>query len=272
MPLSVSTSLSRQQHERNLDDGSFGDVVTHGRTRSTQERISDGHAHVPRCSMRHSLLRSLRRQLRRQLYRRQPFPDVFRELRCIFIHIPKTAGVSVRTALAGDQLWATHKPVRYYERFYPDELRKSFVFTVARNPYSRIYSAYRFLQAGGRNDGDARWARENLRQFSSFENFVMSLRSRGIRRRILRWQHFRPQTWYLAGRDGQIAVEKICRFENLDHDIATVGDAISHQLVLPKLNYTSYERCHYTADMAETVAGVYNTDFRVLAYDPADVP
>lgn len=215
---------------------------------------------------------SLLRRFRRQPYRRQPFPDAFRDLRCIFIHIPKTAGVSVLAALAGDRLRASHKPVRYYEQFYPAELRQSFVFSITRNPYSRLHSAYSFLQQGGLNDGDARWARENLRQFSSFEDFVLSLRSHAVRRRILRWRHFIPQTWYLTGRDRRISVDMFCRFESLDHDIAAVGAKISRQLMLPKLNCRSYEPALYTPEMAEIVAGVYHEDFQVLAYDPRDVP
>ena len=68
--------------------------------------------------------------------------------RCIFVHIPKTAGTSVEAALG----WFTeytrgaqdHRSIRKLrEAITPDEFCTYFKFTFVRNPWDRVVSWYK---------------------------------------------------------------------------------------------------------------------------------
>lgn len=57
---------------------------------------------------------------------------------CVFIHIPKTAGSSIRNGFFNGQCIGA-----YYR--YPYKYKHLFSFCFVRNPYDRIISAYNFL-------------------------------------------------------------------------------------------------------------------------------
>jgi hypothetical protein len=81
---------------------------------------------------------------------------------CLFVHIPKCAGVAVSRALFGG-LGGGHLPVAHYQlMFDAAQYARHFKFAVVRNPYDRLLSAYRFLAGGGTNAVDAAWAARNL--------------------------------------------------------------------------------------------------------------
>ena len=71
---------------------------------------------------------------------------VFDKKKCIFFHIPKTAGISLVKALFGDLDWG-HRDVKYYRNvFNKKKFDSYFKFTFVRNPYDRLFSAYSFLK------------------------------------------------------------------------------------------------------------------------------
>ena len=71
---------------------------------------------------------------------------VFDEKKCIFFHIPKTAGISLVKALFGDLDWG-HRDVNYYINVFDKKrFNDYFKFTFVRNPYDRLFSAYSFLK------------------------------------------------------------------------------------------------------------------------------
>ena len=61
----------------------------------------------------------------------------------IYIHIPKTGGSSI-TQQYQDIFYLGH----VYTTIYPVKFRSK-IFTVVRNPYSRLVSAYLFMERGG---------------------------------------------------------------------------------------------------------------------------
>ena len=77
---------------------------------------------------------------------------------CLFIHIPKCAGIAVSKALFNNRAGG-HLPLAHYQLIItPQQYKHLFKFTVVRNPYARLLSAYRFLASGGLNARDAAWA------------------------------------------------------------------------------------------------------------------
>ena len=83
------------------------------------------------------------------------------EHKCIFIHVPKCAGESIETALMGRPNWESDDP-NYASLGLPDDSKigqdkhytisqwkdhinftNYFKFSFVRNPWDRVYSAYR---------------------------------------------------------------------------------------------------------------------------------
>ena len=157
----------------------------------------------------------------------------FLDHQCIFVHMLKVAGISVSTSLFGN-LAGGHTSVGIYQIiFSKDEFARYFKFTFVRNPWDRIFSAYNFLQRGGLNSVDRRWAAENLSSFTSFGEFVRRWASK---RNVMKYVHFIAQHKYLClSYTQQPAVDFVGYFENLAADFNFVQQRIfkNSQITLP---------------------------------------
>jgi len=191
----------------------------------------------------------------------------FDELECIFIHIPKSAGVSVNRELFGN-LGGAHRSVRTYKRvFGPATFKKYYKFTFVRNPYSRLLSAYRFLKRGGFCDVDKQWAEENLGQYNSFQEFVHGWLTD---KSVLTYNHFRPQFMYLCDRSFEPEVDFIGHFETIDQDFEKVCLRLNVSRELKKYNQGPEKEDHwsffYTDKELKKVYKIYRKDFELFGY------
>ncbi|HTL74630.1 MAG TPA: sulfotransferase family 2 domain-containing protein, partial [bacterium] len=78
----------------------------------------------------------------------------FDQHRCIFVHVPKCAGISLVKSLFGDFDCGHTNLRRYQIMFAPAEFNGYFKFTIVRNPFDRVVSAFLFLKKGGVNEKD----------------------------------------------------------------------------------------------------------------------
>ena len=115
------------------------------------------------------------------------------EFRCIFIHIPKTAGTSVSETLFGRA--SRHVPYFEYERANPWKFRRYFKFAFVRNPWDRLVSTYFFLHKGGMNEADRRWAAQHIPAYPDFDTFVRDWVTPG---NVRSWVHFLPQHYFIC--------------------------------------------------------------------------
>lgn len=191
----------------------------------------------------------------------------FDRYHCIFVHIPKCAGVSVCRSLFGD-FGAGHYPLTTFRKvFSPTDYSDYFKFAFVRNPWDRLFSAYRFLKRGGFNPVDRRWAEQHLAGYHNFGDFV---RGWVTPDNVRSWVHFRPQCDYLQVPDGIPGIDFIGRFENLEADFARLCERLGLQRQLETLNtddsaiqdYTDF----YNAETRELVADVYRQDVIGLGY------
>ena len=130
---------------------------------------------------------------------RDPFTDCDREKRCIFIHIPKTAGKSVRRALYATETF--HIPAFRYHACDPEAFEAYFKFSFVRNPWGRCLSAYEYLKKRCSSDmsfPDHRWAASNLMKVNSFSDFLISLEHPETRKSIKSYIHFRDQLDWIS--------------------------------------------------------------------------
>jgi hypothetical protein len=191
----------------------------------------------------------------------------FDATRSIFVHIPKTAGVSVCEALYGTSVIG-HARLRHYQVVYDWATYASyFKFAFVRNPWDRLVSAYEFLRAGGWHAGDRRWAAEHVTVYGSFEAFVR----KGLPRpEVMAWRHFQPQRPFLADPlTGRIGVDFVGRFESLQADFRTIAERIGIRAELPHRNRsraaTPY-RDAYTPATAAVVRRLYARDVDAFGY------
>lgn len=194
----------------------------------------------------------------------------FERTRSIFVHIPKACGVSIAHSLYGN-LACGHRLMRDYELAFSSAfLKRCYVFTFVRNPWDRLYSAYRFLSKGGMNTADRDWSQRNARHLESFEQFVVSgLADPALARAV----HIRPQTRFLRSVSGAMfPFDFVGFYENADDDFAVVAShVLGHSSALLHDNKTigggSDYRTAYTDRMKEIVARFYADDIALLGYD-----
>jgi hypothetical protein len=195
----------------------------------------------------------------------------FDRYKCIFVHIPKTAGVSICRTLFGN-LGGAHSTVSKYQTIFSKrEFEEYFKFTFVRNPWDRTFSAYRFLAKGGMNEGDKNWAQANISQYETFEEFVKRWLNRT---NIWAYPHFLPQYHYLClPTSREILVDFLGFFENIEDDFRYIVKrlGLESEIALKHENATSKKkpdyRDFYSDETRDIVAAVYAEDIHLLGYD-----
>ena len=188
--------------------------------------------------------------------------NAFDYYKCIFVHIPKAAGVSINKALFVN-LAGGHYSIKHYEKIYhPKTFNKYFKFTFIRHPFGRLFSAYNFLKQGGFDEFDRIWAEENILQFRCYEHFVKEWVSI---ENIYKKEHFTPQFEYLILKDGNLGVNFIGRVENIENDFEFICKKLGINAKLEHLNkYQKIESYYIDKEMERIIRTVYEKDFYLL--------
>lgn len=213
-------------------------------------------------------LRYMRRLPESERYTLMPFD----RYRCIFVHIPKTAGTSVSTTLFGN-LSGGHIGISSYEMIFSKrEFNSYFKFAFVRNPWDRVFSAYASYKTykGGGGVEDREWYRKNLSRVASFSEFVTHhLRMSEIQKHV----HFIPQYRFICrpGSDKPL-IDYIGRYENIVKDF---DEVVGRLLMEGKVNLKHLNRSErgnqsyrhaYTEKTKDIVASVYAKDIELFQY------
>lgn len=195
-----------------------------------------------------------------------PFDCTHELHQCIFIHIPKTGGTSVTTALFNKK--SGHYRSEEFEIFDSRKFNNYFKFAFVRNPWDRFLSAYLYLNKGGDNSFDKAWSDSNLSEFNSFAEFTNSLTDEKQAANILSWMHFTPQYLYVCNHKSNIVVDFIGRFENLNEDYERIRNKLGISSELPHLRKTKSNRYqdYYTEESRKIVANLYQKDIEIFNY------
>ena len=123
-----------------------------------------------------------------------PLPKFVSDRQCLFIHIPKTAGMSLIKSLYGREIG--HTRLSFY-REIPDDI---YVFSVVRNPFDRAFSAWNFLYQGGmiHHPNGIKFKQVVLDRFVDFNDFVCNWLACGNERAFI---HFVPQFEFLISKN-----------------------------------------------------------------------
>ena len=90
----------------------------------------------------------------------------------LFIHIPKTAGVSLIKTYKDYFADARHSPALLYKFLLGRKFAEFASFAIVRNPWARLFSAYNFLMEGGLIGTDREMGCILAEQCPSFEQFI----------------------------------------------------------------------------------------------------
>ena len=181
-----------------------------------------------------------------------------------YVHIPKTAGTSilewVRTVAPVIQEWETHPKNSVLKNVCPNNV----TFTVIRNPWDRMVSAYHYLRQLSLPEGSS-WLSINCiteENFPTFEDWILNLHN--YQNPEAYW--FRPETPQSLWLDAP--VEIILRYETLVEDFVQIQELFSNKIELPhhykskRSNYKDY----YNDVTKSIVASLNESDIDLFKY------
>jgi hypothetical protein len=198
--------------------------------------------------------------------------------RFLFVHIFKTAGTSITDSLARfcyrpestrPSNWRAflstnwrkihRKPIRKHA--IASEIRASidreifnsiFKFTFVRNPWDWQVSLYHYILDHPENQGY-----DETMKMGSFRSFVFSREKSGF-----------TQTGCLVDEAGNLLVDFVGRFENLESDFATICRNVGISAKLPHINKSDRMgyRDYYDAETQDLTARLYARDIERFGY------
>ncbi|WP_135455662.1 sulfotransferase family 2 domain-containing protein [Vibrio echinoideorum] len=197
------------------------------------------------------------------LVRKDPYKPYHNSF--IFIHIPKSAGMSVVKELYGidSSTHATASDFIRKDKSYFDSL---YTFSVVRNPYNRLVSAYDYLKRGGMNINDRVWRDIYISKYSDLNDFVIN---GGLEHAILKKaDHFRTQTDYVYN-DGSLVLKAVFKFENLIEMKKIVAKEIQREINLGKVNTHPIDnkKSVLSNRARDIVFELYSEDFKNFGYE-----
>ena len=193
------------------------------------------------------------------------------ELGCIFIHIPKCAGNAVQKSLFGEVVFG-HQTIRQYQVALPKvTYQNAWKFTIVRDPFERVVSAWRFLKAGGLHKHDADYFAENLSRYASFDHFVndwlvyQDLDQCGC-------THFKTQLHYLRNLRGEVAMDSIIKLSDLSDEYPELRNRLGGD-ELKVHNKTKgedidYRKFYNSNETLKNISMIYAEDIQELSYAP----
>jgi hypothetical protein len=189
-----------------------------------------------------------------------------RARKCIFVHVPKCAGLSMTEALFGDKGGAHASLEDYLHVFGARWTDQAFKFAFVRDPLTRTVSAFDFLRRGGLNRWDSAFAETHLARFADVNDFALH----GLGDpEIMQYVHFREQVSFLTDpRTGRVGVDFIGRFERIDEDFAEICARIGVEAPLVERNRRAKaDAAPVLTDAASVrIAEIYRHDCATFGY------
>ncbi|PHS73636.1 MAG: hypothetical protein COB22_00045 [Cycloclasticus sp.] len=239
--------------------------------------------------MIHSILKKIKRWKKRSKIGREN-PELWlvkkEKVRLGYIQIPKVATRSIQLCMAQYYTKLNNEPtpetwrkedIRYIENKTARHLSQKeisniagccFIFAFVRNPYDRLYSAYKNkviqpLKVNGKNIFEHHGIELGI-SFKQFVDIVISIPDNEIDR------HLRSQSWFLTF-EGKVIPQYIGYLETFDKDWAklkkqfALGD-ILHRNSTENLDLEAF-RSQYDKESEGKVFNRYKDDFELFGYE-----
>lgn len=190
--------------------------------------------------------------------------------KCIFLHVPKGAGTSVKKALGLPG--RGHPPWNWFAEKYPVLWQQYLKFTVVRNPWDRLVSAYVYATMKESYwHGEQRGLHPDYALLSgcSFDECCeILLHERGR----LRHESWYPQHLWIARQANgcfEPMVDMVLRYEQLEQDFRQLCERLgAGSLDMPHINASGRAgyRDYYTDNTREIAARLYDVDIALFNY------
>ncbi len=185
-----------------------------------------------------------------------------------FVHIPKTAGGSIRRFCREAAIVVIGHDLRSPEyrlfRSFPDR-DHLFSFAFVRHPVDRAYSAFSFLSQGGINADDRNDAEKFVTPYAGdFNKFVEQEVTRGD---VLQQIHFLPQFEWIVDEQQKVCVDFIGRYERLEQDYAKLVNLLDiGDHPLPVRNKSNKQQIEISPQSQDILKSAYARDFELFGY------
>lgn len=210
----------------------------------------------------------------------------------IFIHIPKTAGTTIRHVLrfnasssgskfleltdTQNNVDVGHLPLYMLPTYFPDlQLDQCTILTCIRNPFDRVYSAYLFCQ---RHYPDVPMFKLPFLQFvkTTLRQIVEGQVKSFLQRQNLPYLgvHFAPAYIFLTDINGKVKHDFLVHQGNFKDefssvlnclklkDIGDIQENCSNNKVTKPYEYYH----HYDAQSLDIIRHLYNQDFKIFGH------
>ena len=196
-----------------------------------------------------------------KLFHRKPSP--LRQGRngpFVFIHINKTAGTSIGTAIGlpvKDHLTAKEVIARIGQ----ENWSRAYKFTFVRNPWDKAVSLYEYRRKKDRTgiaSGEI-----------SFHDWVNMTYGDVKNPAYYNVKSFQPQVDWLKDNEDKISIDFVGKFESINEDFNHIRQVIGLDAELPFLNASKREgyRSYYDDKSRDIVASWFKEDIEVFGYE-----
>lgn len=218
---------------------------------------------------------------------------IFHKHKIVFIHIPKTAGSTINTALGIEELFKSDRPLSLYDNdilygirgtieldhltaadmiheIPPTIWNTYYKFAVVRNPYDRLVSQY--FYSVEYNDYRV-VSKENSKTFEQFIDTLTSLINTFDTMTQLEKTHYIPQYDYIYNDSGECLVDYVGRFETFNESIQDILNQTNKYHMKSLFNVKKQTSNHkpyniyYTDSLKQKVYDMYEKDFITFGYD-----
>lgn len=188
----------------------------------------------------------------------------------LFIHLPRTGGTSMCRSLKLPVLG--HQPItKFKQKPFPFSLfcKKPFSFAFVRNPWDRVVSIFFLLNGKWTNKKNEADRKTYVEKYNgNFNDFVLESFN-GDNPLIFNQQHFKPQYLYVCDEKGDIAVDFIGKYENIQEDFDKVCDKIGLgkiELIRENVSVHKDYREYYNEKTKEIIRKAYQKDIELFDY------
>ena len=183
-----------------------------------------------------------------------------------FVHIPKTAGISIASSLGLS--FDGHKPFSNYQARLEEDYKS---FAVVRNPYDRFISNYFYVFQKNEKGLPKSQYRSNRHpdldtlQGKSIKECINMLKNEPQKLRLEIWQ---PQHYFIC-LNNVILVDRILKYESLKHNfkkICKLWNLGYHELITDnKTDHTHYDD-YLDKNDKKFIYEFYKKDFEIFDY------
>ena len=179
--------------------------------------------------------------------------------KCIFVHIPKTAGTSIENVLRDENppvYNSLHNTASTYIKKYERYFDNYFKFSVVRNPWDRLVSGYFYHRALGYGSHKDRYGK-------SFKEFVQKIETFPQR-------HFLVGQYNYINIKGVDVLDYLIKFESLEEGFCEVSKKLNFKIKtlydVRKTEHKHYTE-YYNDETKQIVAEKYAKDIEYFGYE-----